>query len=102
MVLIALRASDNLEHQQQDWGWGKLGGQVQLLALTCNTAGYATLLHKPQLQEGVEGVDDPGAEKVDDLGIQDHGSGGVDDPGVEDPGVDDPEAQDQELGTAAI
>ena len=75
--------------------------------LTCQPTGH-------QLQEGAAGVDDPGAEEVEDLGTHDVGQG-ADVPVVEDhgavvenpavvedhPGVEDPVAQDQEQGTAA-
>ena len=74
------------------------------------------------LEEGVEGVEDPGAEEAEDLGTHDVGQGAdvpvvedqeavvedhprVEDPAVveDHPGVEDPEAQqDQEHGTAAI
>ncbi len=66
------------------------------------------------LEEGVEGVEDPGAEEAEDVGTHDVGQG-ADVPVVEDhgavvenpavvedhPGVEDPVAQDQEQGTAA-
>ena len=72
------------------------------------------------LEEGVEGVEDPGAEEAEDLGTHDVRQGAdvpvvedqeavvedhprVEDPAVveDHPGVEDPEAQDQEQGTAA-
>ena len=79
---------------------------------------YATLLNnRDQLQEGVEGVEGPGAEEAEDLGTHDVGQGAdvpvvedqeavvedhprVEDPAVvqDHPGVEDPEGSRPRTG----
>ena len=68
--------------------------------------GYPTLLTADQLQEGGEGVDDPGVERVVDPRDSRRGPGGADVPVVQDqdavvedhPSLDDPAVVEDHLG----